>query len=111
MVNEYLQAAGFVLDETYRHTRFPSPPAGKTYALYFDDITPMGPDHCPGLVRRHDVTVEMYEPEPDDAREEAFEAVLDAAGIEWSKQDRYWLREEQRYQTIYEFFYIEKRRE
>ena len=111
MIDELLQAAGFVLDVTYRRSRLPQPPAGKTYAVYTDDITPMGPDHRPGLVRRHDVTVEMYEPEPDDAREEAFEAVLDAAGLEWSKQDRYWLREEQRYQTIYEFFYIEKRRD
>ena len=111
MVNEYLQAAGFVLGKTYRHSRFPSPPTGKTYAIYSDDITLLGPDLRPGLVRRHNVTVEMYEPEPDDAIEAAFEGVLDVAGIEWEKQDRYWLREEQRYQTIYEFSYIEKRRE
>lgn len=111
MVNEYLQRAGFVLDKTYRRTRLASPPATKTYAVYSDDITPLGPDHRPSLVRRHDVTVEMYEPHPDDVREKAFEDVLDAAGVAWEKQDRYWLQEEQRYQTIYTFFYIEKRRE
>ena len=111
MVNEFLQAAGFVLNETYRRTRFPQPPKGKTYAVYSDDVTLEGPDDLPGLIRRHDVTVKMYAPEPDDAREEALETVLATAGVAWEKQDRYWLQEEQRYQTIYEFSYIEKRRE
>lgn len=111
MVNKYLQDAGFVLDETYRHARLPATPAGKSYAVYFDDITPLGPDHCPSLVRRHDVTVEMYLLSLGSEQEAAFEAVLDAAGVEWEKQDGYWLQKEQRYQVTYDFFYIEKRRD
>ena len=58
----------------------------------------------------HDITVELYEPAPNDDAEAAIEAALDAAGVEWSKQDRYWLSDVQRYQVLYEFTYITKRR-
>lgn len=104
MVNEILTAAGL----EYRRTRFPRPPAG-TYAVYMDDVTTDGPD---GLARifTHSVTVEVYEPKPDDDAETALEAAITAAGLQWTKQDRYWLDTEQLYQVVYEFEYIEKRR-
>ena len=64
----------------------------------------------PSGIYEHSVTVEVYEPAPDDNTELAIEAELDARGIAWAKQDRYWLKDPQRYQVIYEFTYHTKRR-
>ena len=108
MIKNILTAAGFVENETFRKARFPQPPAS-TYIVYFDDVETDGPDG-ENLILKHDYTLEVYEPTPDDAAEAAIEAVLDEVGLRWSKQDRYWLQEEQRYQVIYELEYIEKRR-
>lgn len=102
MINQILKAAGV----TYRRTRFPKPPAG-TYAVYMDDISTDGPDDRNSIFT-HDYTVEVYEPTPDDATEKAIEAALNDRGIQWTKQDRYWLQDEQRYQVIYEFTHISK---
>ena len=104
MVNELLHRAVV----PGRRGRFPKPPAG-TYAVWMDDITTDGPDGMP-LILQHDITVELYEAGPDDEKEAAIEAEITAAGLQWTKQDRYWLQSEQRYQVIYEFSYIEKRR-
>lgn len=104
MIENILTAAGV----QFKRTRFPQPPEG-TYAVYMDDVETDGPDGINAILR-HNVTVELYEPKPDDAAEAAVEDQLDAAGLQWTKQDRYWLQEEQRYQVIYEFTYIEKRR-
>jgi hypothetical protein len=108
MIKEILTASGI----PYRQGRFPNPPAS-TYAVTFDDNEVRGPDVLtPGapLVVRHDCMVELYEPKPDPEAEAAFEAELLSNGIVWTKQDRYWLQNVQRYQVIYEFSYIEKRR-
>lgn len=104
MVNDILSAAGI----THRKTRHTQPPAG-TYAVYFDDVTADGAD---GLVLMyiHGVTIELYEPIPDDDAETRLENELNARGLMWSKQDRYWLPERQRYQVVYEFSYIQKLR-
>lgn len=88
--------------------RSPDPPA-TTYAIYFDDVTADGPDGY-NRIFTHDVMVELYEPTHDDAAEAAIEAELNARGIPWTKQARYWLDSVRRYQVIYEFSYIEKRR-
>lgn len=104
MVNDILTAAGV----PYREGRF----TGKkpaTYAVYFDDVTTDGPDGIP-MLHTHDITVELYEDRPDATAEAALEAELTAAGLQWTKQARYWLQTEQMYQVIYEFNYIEKRR-
>lgn len=103
MIDKILKAAGI----DYRRTRFPKPPAG-TYAVYMDDISTDGPDGI-NRIFTHDYTVEVYEPKPDDAAEAAIEAAINAAGLQWTKQDRYWLQDEQRYQVIYEFTHREKR--
>ena len=105
MVNELLTAAGIV----NRRSRFLRPPAG-TYAVWMDDIETDGPDGMPPRIFSHNVTVELYEEKPDDVAVAALEAQLSAAGLHWTKQDRYWIQSEQFYQTIYEFSYIEKRR-
>lgn len=108
MVNDILTASGI----KYRRSRFLKPPEG-TYAIYTADITTDGPDSLPpgaSLIVTHDVTVELYEARPDDEAEAALEAAIIAAGLTWTKQDRYWIKSEQLYQVIYEFTYREKRR-
>lgn len=104
MINKILEAAGV----NYKRTRFPRPPAG-TYAVYMDDQSTDGPDGI-NTVITHEYTIEVYEPTQDDATEDAIEAALNAEGLRWTKQDRYWLQDVQRYQVVYEFTYIEKRR-
>ena len=110
MIDEILTAAG-VLYQPSRFLRMPD----ETHAVYFDSITVDGADAVTasaGLPRiyTHDVTVEVYEPKPDDKTEAAIEAELDARGISWTKQDRYWLQDVQRYQVIYEYTITNKRR-
>ena len=103
MVNEILTEAGL----PFRRSRFLSPPAG-SYVVYLDDVTTDGPDGF-NRIFTHDATLELYEPGPDDAAEAALEAAMDARGVRWTKQDRYWLKDEQLYQVIYEFSYIVKK--
>lgn len=103
MVTDILTASGV----RFRRSRFPRPPAG-TYAVYMDDITATGPDNMPARIFTHDIMVELYEHEPDDVAEAAIEAAITAQGIPWTKQDRYWLQDVQRYQVIYEFSYTVK---
>lgn len=103
MINTILQAA----DVPGREGWYDSPPAGN-YVIYFDDVTLDGPDAHPEWVKRHDVTLELYEPIADPAAEAALEAAMTAQGREWTKQGRYWLKDLKRYQVIYEFTFIEK---
>lgn len=103
MTEEVLKAAGV----PFQPARYPNPPAELTYAVYFDDVTADGADLSNDIFT-HDVTVELYEPEQDPAAEAAVEAQLNARGIPWTKQARYWLESIQRYQTVYEFSYKSK---
>mgnify|MGYP003312322459 CR=1 FL=1 len=110
MIKDILAAAGI----EYKQGHFPSPPA-ETYAVYSDDVETDGADmvedYTPASwprIYHHDVTVEVYEPKPDDAAEAAIEEELDARGLPWSKEDRYWLQDVRRYQVIYEFSYTNK---
>lgn len=110
MLNEILTASGI----EYAQAHFIRIPDG-TYAVYFDDVevdaadrvTPPTPAGLPRIYK-HDVTVEVYEPKPDPDAEKALEAELDARGLAWAKQDRYWLKDIQRYQTVYEFSFTSK---
>lgn len=103
---EILTAAGVA---HHRRGRFVKPPGG-AYAVWTDDITTDGPDGMPPSIFHHSVTVELYEPRPDDAAEASLEAQMSARGLHWTKQDRFWIASEQMYQVIYEYSYIEKRR-
>jgi hypothetical protein len=104
MGEDILKAAGITC-RTTRHTR---PPSG-TYGVIMDDVEADGADGVV-LFYRHETTLELYEPQPDPEAEERLEAELDARGLMWSKQDRYWLEDRQRYQVVYEFSYITKKR-
>lgn len=108
MTETILTASGI----PYKRARFPHPPA-ETYAVYFDELTTDGPDPVgeglPQIVN-HAVMVELYEPTLDQDAEARLETQLKARGIQWTKQAAYWLQNVQRYQVIYEFNYIEKRR-
>ena len=108
MIKDILTAAGV----EHAQGRFLQMPEG-THAVYFDDVETETADPVAASMPRichHTVSVEVYEPMPDDATEAAIEAELDARGLPWSKQDRYWLKDLQRYQVIYETTYTTKRR-
>ena len=103
MIKTILQAANLPGWEGWTNSH----PAGN-YVLYFDDVTLDGPDAHPEWVKRHDATLELYEPMADPAAEAALEAAITAQGLQWTKQARYWLKDLKRYQVIYEFTFIEK---
>lgn len=103
MINVILTASGL----PYRETQWGRTPPAKTYAVYMDDVTADGGDFV-NLIYRHDITIELYEPKPDPEAEAAIERQLNARGLKWDKQSRYWVQEAQRYQVVYEFSYIEK---
>ena len=109
MIDTILTASGI----PYRQGRFFNPPA-ETYAIIFDSQEADGPDPVEASdlprVIYHDVTVELYEPKQDPAAEAAIEAALNARGILWTKEARYWLQNVQRYQVVYAFNFNEKRR-
>ena len=107
MIKEILTAAAV----EHAQGRFIRIPAG-TYAIYFDDIEVETADRVASTamprIYHHNITIELYAPTQDDVAENAIEAELDARGLEWTKQDRYWLKDLQRYQTVYEFEYTSK---
>ena len=86
MIHTILQAAGVPGWDGWTN----SPPAGN-YVLYFDDVT-----------------MELYEPVADPAVEASMEAAISAQGLQWTKQARYWLKDVQLHQVIYEFTFIKK---
>ena len=110
MIKDILTAAGV----EFAQARFSRLPDG-THAVYFDDVEVFTGDRvndsplvAPPRYYQHSITIELYEPAPDDAAEAAIEAELDARGLPWTKQDRYWLKDVQRYQVIYETNYTSK---
>lgn len=107
MVKRILTAAGFVENETFRETRFLKPPK-TTYAVYMDSYERRGADTL-NLVTEHDYTIEVYSYSMDPEAEKRLEAVLDSMGIAYEKANRYWIQEEQLYQVVYTFIYIEKK--
>lgn len=106
MVKKILTEAGFVEGKTFKATRFLRPPV-KTYAVYMDSFTRRGADGL-NLIKEHNYTIELYEYIPDPDAEMRLEKALDKFGIEFEKADRYWIQEEQLYQIVYDFDYIEK---
>lgn len=104
-VKSILQASGL----QFRKTKFVSPPKAESYAVWFDSVSLEGPDLMPALLKRHTITIQLYEYKPDEAAEAALEAALDAQLIEWDQSDREWIQEEQLYMVVYTFEHFEKR--
>lgn len=110
MLKKIMTASGV----QFRPTRWPRPPAG-TYAVIFDDVdrdaadrvTPPTSGVLPAVIK-HNGTIEVYEDKPDPDAEAAIEAAINAQGLSWTKQDRYWLQDAQRYQVVYELSYVDK---
>ena len=106
MVKQVLTGAGFEEGKTFKETRFLKPPK-TTYAVYMDSFTRRGADGL-NLIKEHDYTIELYSYTPDPEAEASIETMLDELGLEYNKDDRYWIQEEQLYQVIYSFRFIEK---
>lgn len=106
MVVDILTAAGFVENVTFRETRFLKSPT-ETYAVYFDSVLRRGADNL-NMITEHETTIELYEYAPDSDAEARIEAQFDAIGQRYTKGERTWIDEEQLYQIVYSFFYIEK---
>lgn len=105
MLNDILTATGVPFEET----RYIDQP-GSVYGVYMDDVGTDGSDD-ENLILTHNYTLEVYATTKEESAtaEASIEAELNARGIRWTKQSRYWLQDEQRYQVIYEFTIIEKR--
>ena len=106
MVKNILTLAGFVEGKTFKETRFLKAPK-TTYAIYLDSYYRRGADSL-NLIKEHTYTIELYSYTPDPEAEERLEQVLDSYVLEYEKEDRYWIQEEQLYQVIYTFDHIEK---
>lgn len=107
MVKEILTGAGLVEDETFTETQFRTPPRDTSYAVYLDTVDVRGSDDL-NLIAEHDVSIELYEYFKDPETEKKIETEFDKRGIEYHKEPRYWLEDEQLYQVIYEINYISK---
>lgn len=106
MVKKVLTGAGFVEGKTFKETRFVKPPKD-TYSVYLDSFESRGADGL-NLIKDHDFTIELYSYKPDPEAEKRIENSFDSFGLEYVKSDRYWLQEEQLYQVVYSFNFIEK---
>lgn len=106
MVKRVLTGAGFVENETFKETRFLKPPK-TTYAVYMDSFVRRGADNL-NLIKEHSYTIELYSYTSDPEAEARIEEVLDELGLEYEKDDRHWIQEEQLYLVVYTFNFIEK---
>ena len=106
MIREILTLAGFVEGTTFKETRFFKPPQS-TYAVFFDSFERRGGDNK-NLITDHDYTIELYSYKLDKEAEDSIESVLDTLNIAYNKNPRTWIQEEQLYQVVYSFNYIEK---
>lgn len=100
MVNEILTNAGI----KYKETRFKKPPK-TTFAVYIDEVDVRGADSC-NLIEEHNTSIELYEYEKDPESEARIEEQFNTLGLEYRKESRLWLEDEQLYQVVYEFEYI-----
>lgn len=108
MVEKILIAAGFVKNETFKECRFLTSPKS-TYAVYDDEFESRGSDDR-NYILDHAYTIEMYSSIPDPEAEKRIQNAFNAFGIPFKKQDRYWIQDEQLYQVIFNFDYVEKLR-
>lgn len=103
MVKDILEAVGL----SYKKSRFLKPP-NSIYAVYTDDSSGRGSDEK-NLLTEHNITIEVYSKKINEEMEIKIENELDERGIEYKKQDWYYIESEQLFQLIYEFSYIKKK--
>ena len=103
MIEEILSAVGI----PFRQTRFLYPQSGD-YIVWNDSTETDGGDDKI-LLYHHEVTVELYTAAPSPGIEAALEASIAAHGLHFTKEEAFWLQPEQRYQTVYEFDFYEKK--
>ena len=106
MVKKILTGAGFVENVTFTELQFIRPPK-QTYAVYLDSFTRRGADGL-NLLKEHNYTIELYSEFPDPDAEKRIEEQFDLLGLEYEKEDRYWILGESLYQVVYTFSFIEK---
>ena len=94
-------------DIPYKETRFNKAPS-TTYAIYTDSITRRGGD-SKNLLNDHRIFIELYSRSIDSESEKKIESQLDKLVMNYNKSERVWFDDEQIYQVIYDFNYIEKR--
>ena len=111
MLKQILTASGLPHQQGGSPARLPA----HTVVHYFDDVEQDGPDRvtpatAAGLpcICRHDVRLEVYEPQADPAAEAALEAQIRARGLTFKKYERDWLQSVQRYLVNYELSYTTK---
>ena len=102
MINDILKPTGV----PFKETMFSRAPSGD-YIIYHIEVDADGPDY-ENRIFTNFATLEVYEVKPNPKLEADLEARLNARGLKYSKQSRYWIPEAQRYQVIYEFTYITK---
>lgn len=106
MVKTILTESGFIEGQTFKECRFLKAPT-VTYAVYLDSYTRRGAD-SKNMISEHSYTIELYSYVPDPGAEARIEQSLDNRGIYFDKEARYWIQDEQIYQVIYTFDYIQK---
>ncbi|MEH6942953.1 hypothetical protein [Bacillus sp. JJ722] len=102
-IKEWLESTGYKVKEV----RFLTPPP-YPYIIFFDNTETRGADEV-NLVIDHEIFIELYSESIDKVAESKIEALLEKKAYEYTKS-RDWIGSESHFQTIYEFEFIEKRR-
>lgn len=102
MIHNILKNTGI----PYKETRFNKAPS-TTYLIFTDSVVRQGADNR-NLLYYHHVFIELYSSSIDFESEKKLENQLDTYAIQYNKSERVWLDNEQKYQIIYDFNYLEK---
>lgn len=89
-----------------KETRFIQPPRS-TYVVWFNSQSVGGCDNF-NAITTHNITIELYEYSIDNKTEKLIEDCLNSIPLEYTKQERTWINNENLFQVIYEFTYIKK---
>lgn len=100
-VKKLLETTGMKVAETC----FLKPPT-LPYIIFNDNIKVTGTDKKNCIANR-DINIELYSSRIDREKEELIEILLNKNSIEYEK-NRVWIDSEGFFQTVYDFFLIEK---
>lgn len=104
MVDEMLEEIGIA----HKEIKFNKPPK-ETYAVWMEDIEAYGADDV-NLYWKHFPTIELYAYSESESisSERKIEQYFNERGVAFKKQARFFIQEEQLYQTVYDFEYLSK---